>query len=412
MIYLGKQAEIRYAAVGGLLFSVAVTSGNMAWLHYLAMQGQKLAGAFENGRYGAFLGHPNLYAVLLIGTFPMLLCFLQDKQEQLLQKTWVRCLTAAVLSLGFWSLWRTGSRGAMLGLFAGGIVTYFAVCFQQKKLKQFITVFTVCVAAAAVLLLAGIQGGETRRYDVMRLRLLRSSYAMWQDHKLLGVGLANWHKEYSTKYILKKEIEKYELQRYQEWKKVAEKRAEAARKAVAAKKTAQKAEALKADEQKNAASRKTPVKKQTLQKPEPQQAPGKKAAAAKKAAKREAARIAAWKKAAVEYETGLPMPHNVVAWFFSATGVIGAAGYLFFMGYYIWLFGKRMKVSSGAWVLMAGLWAFLAIGIHGLVDAGITNKAAARLLYMVMGIALGYRCLADRKKASETNDSAVGAMDK
>ena len=34
----------------------------------------------------------------------------------------------------------------------------------------------------------------------------------------------------------------------------------------------------------------------------------------------------------------------------------------------------------------------MAVGIHGLVDVGIAYKAAARLLYLMLGLALCYRC--------------------
>ena len=44
-------------------------------------------------------------------------------------------------------------------------------------------------------------------------------------------------------------------------------------------------------------------------------------------------------------------------------------------------------------MLAAGLWVFLAINIHGLLDAGITDKGIARLLYLMLGLALSYACV-------------------
>ena len=38
--------------------------------------------------------------------------------------------------------------------------------------------------------------------------------------------------------------------------------------------------------------------------------------------------------------------------------------------------------------LQAMLWAFIAMFAHGLVDAGITNKFAARLLFGFLGITM------------------------
>ena len=43
-------------------------------------------------------------------------------------------------------------------------------------------------------------------------------------------------------------------------------------------------------------------------------------------------------------------------------------------------------------MLEAGMWIFLAMSVHGFVDIGIIDKGAARLLYMMLGLALSYAC--------------------
>ena len=406
IIYLGKQADIKYAALLGSMASVLVSSANMLYLtQYLGIK----------GRVGAFGNYPNYYASLLAGILPVLFTAFQDVRIRALKKMYF--LQGIVALLGLWSLWKTGSRGAMLGLFGGGILMYGVICFYRKRFKQFLTGFTICFALASFVLLAGIPGGEIRYYgDAARLRMLRSCYAMWQDHKLAGVGLANWQKEYATTYLLKEEIEAEALQRYQEWKKAAEQRAAAARKAAAEKKAAEQkkaavqkaAAAKKAAEQKKTTPQKAPDTKATAPKPKPQLTQAQKAAAARKAAaakkaaaqkaeaakkaaaEREAKQIAAWKQGAIKVEAAYVMPHNVPAWFFSATGSIGGAGYVFFVCWYIWMFCNEMKRSDVAWVDVVGFWVFLTITIHGMVDAGIIYKAFARLLYLVMGLSISY----------------------
>ena len=79
------------------------------------------------------------------------------------------------------------------------------------------------------------------------------------------------------------------------------------------------------------------------------------------------------------------------AWFFSATGILGGIGYLLFVVYYCKLLCSRIKDNSKEWILYVGIWALLAITIHGLVDVGITNKEAARLIFLVLGIVLDLR---------------------
>jgi O-antigen ligase len=100
------------------------------------------------------------------------------------------------------------------------------------------------------------------------------------------------------------------------------------------------------------------------------------------------------------------MPHNVFAWFFSTTGSIGGIGYVFFVCSYIWVFCKEMKRSDISWFDAVGLWVFLAITIHGMVDAGVIYKAIARLLYLVMGLSISYDCLADRQRIPEEGDGS------
>lgn len=158
--YLGKLADIRYAAAVGALLSVAVTSINVAYLNYLFLHGQKLVridgSIVADGRLSAFLSHPNHYSMLLICTLPLMLCFYADKK--LRTNPLVITISIAVTVLGLWSLWKTGSRGAMIGLFAGGLLTFGLFCFLQKQGKMFLKGLTVCIAIVAFALLTGIQG--------------------------------------------------------------------------------------------------------------------------------------------------------------------------------------------------------------------------------------------------------------
>ena len=44
-------------------------------------------------------------------------------------------------------------------------------------------------------------------------------------------------------------------------------------------------------------------------------------------------------------------------------------------------------------MLAAGLWIFLAMSLHGFVDIGMVEKGIARLLYLMLGLALSYSCV-------------------
>ena len=221
------------------------------------------------------------------------------------------------------------------------------------------------ISVIAAVFLVGIQDGNRTYGDLARVRMLKSSYAMWKDHKLLGVGLANWQKEYADKYILKKEIKKDARQRYLDWKKASEQRAAVAKKAV---------------------EWKTKAKKKAV-------------------TRREVIRIRAWQNEAIKSEAAFDMPHNVIAWSFSTTGVIGGIGYLLFVLYYGRMFYNKIKENSNERILYVGLWSFLAVTIHGLADAGITNKEAARFFFLILGISLQYSYTKNGKSMSEFADN-------
>ena len=246
------------------------------------------------GRVGAFDStNPNFYGTLLIGILPLLIFALRS--AVLRKNKWLAGLDIFVLLLGCRALWVTGSRGAVAALFAGGLYILLVYTFVNKKFKVLLAGLTLGAVFFGLIMNSGIAGRAYQKGDAQRIYLLQSSYHMWLDHKLTGVGLANWAPVYVKSYILK--------------------------------------EAPRRDE-------------------------------------------------------SIGASHNAVAWFFSATGIIGGTGYIFFLLYYIVLLTRKIKKESDQWVLYAGLWAFIAINLHGMVDMGIILKQGARLLYLMLGLAL------------------------
>ena len=327
--YLGRQADVKYAAVGGAIFSLLISSLDMVHVNYLLLQGQKVA-LVASGRLAAFHRHPNVHAVLLSGVMPLLFCAFWDKKLRF--HKWFVALQVTAIVLGLWSLWKTGSRGGMLGFCTGGLFVFLAVYFREKIGRVvFAFVLTGTILFSGYLFF-GITPGNHGYDDTIRLRMLSFSYDMWKDHKLLGVGLANWHAEYVGKYVKEDVVRKAAMEYYM----------------ARIKKTNEKF-------------------------------------SAKNAANMQKAALKAWSR--------VYMPHNVPAWFFSATGSIGGIGYVFFVLFYLYMLLQKLREQPGNWMLTAGLWLFLAINIHGLLDAGITDKGIARLLYLMLGLGLSYACV-------------------
>lgn len=329
MFYLGRQADVKYAAVGGAILSLFVSSLNMVYLNYLVLQGQKVTLFFPD-RLGAFLRHPNVHAFLVLGVLPALFCAFHDKKIRSSRLFFAFQTMAAVL--GLWSLWKTGSRGGMFGFCTGGLFVFLAVYFRDKIWR---VVFAFILTGAILILGYGFFGivPVSHGYDdTIRLRMLSFSYDMWKDHKLLGVGLANWHTEYVGKYVKKDVIYKAVKEYYM----------------AKIKNTKEKFSAKKAE---------------NLQ------------------------------KAALWGHNSVHMPHNTAAWFFTTTGSIGGMGYLFFVLFYFYRLVQKLREQPGNWMLAAGLWIFLAMTIHGCLDIGMVEKGVARLLYLMLGLALSYACV-------------------
>lgn len=330
MFYLGRQADVKYAAVGGAILSLVVSSMNMVYLNYLILQGQKIAG-IHPGRLGAFLRHPNVHALLVLGVLPLLFCAFRDKITR--TNRWFVVLQISATVLGLWSLWKTGSRGGMLGFCMAGIFVFLAVRFREKIGRVVFALIVTGVIMISGYAFYGITPGGSHGYDdTTRLRMLSFSYDMWKDHKLLGVGLANWRKEYMGHYFNEDVVRKAAVEFY-----------------------------LAKIKSKNE--------------------------------KFSAEKVAAVQKAALREEGSFHVPHNAAVWFFTTTGSIGGAGYLFFVLFYFYTLLQRIRRQPENWMLAAGLWIFLAMSIHGFVDIGLVDKGVARLLYLMLGLALSYACV-------------------
>ena len=209
--------------------------------------------------------------------------------------------------LGFYALFLSGSRGGLLGVFLGFLLC--VVCYALRNLKLthfFLTLSSVIILFVGIAFIAYDSMPELfqRRYDTERLLLIESSYNMWNDNKLFGVGLSNWEEEYNEKYKLPQAKEK------------------------------------------------------------------------------------------------LDMPHNILAFFFSTSGLIGGIGYIvFIVGIFVFLIRHLHKCKNKQiiFIILAMLWGLFAINIHGMVDVGLNNKFVMRLFSGMLGLTAAYLCLEEQK---------------
>lgn len=179
------------------LFSMLFLSGYTLYLVTTLPFGTRISGT---------LSHPNLYAVLieLILPYVILIAFTYIKNKDYNKITLWIALTLSIT--GTLSLLFTQSRGGCIGFLAGFIFLLPLKIYMMKRNSIWGSMKKICVCIAVIAVLIGGVFSQfdklSRSYDHERILLWTSSYHMWEDHKIFGVGLANWEEAYKSKYIL------------------------------------------------------------------------------------------------------------------------------------------------------------------------------------------------------------------
>ncbi len=110
-----------------------------------------------------------------------------------------RLAWAVLLFLEGFCLYHSGSRGATFGLLGGLVLAGLLMLWQRRKEigKRAILSFFFSIVVAFSLGYGYMHWSENAgRSAGERGIMLEASLHMWEDHKLLGVGLANWQTNY------------------------------------------------------------------------------------------------------------------------------------------------------------------------------------------------------------------------
>lgn len=288
LIYLLPKSDDGYKYI---LFGLALG------IAYIGVYGVYDYILLERDRVQGLYDHPNFMGMQLALVLPFTVTYFAEFCHRQDKCKWLKNFISICVILGVIGLLLTKSRGAILGFGIGFVVTGTIYCIKNYNGIRLLKLMTVICIASCVFLgsLYLINGNKlSRGYDNERLLLIESSYNMWNDHKLYGVGLANWAKEYSSKYIL-------------------------------------------------------PQAK----------------------------------------EPDLQMPHNIFAYYFSTTGLIGGVGFCTFIlliAYFC--FGRICEIKNGGLYTLAILWTFISIGFHSCVDAGLIAKGIFRCFNFLMGFSV------------------------
>lgn len=124
------------------------------------------------------------------------------------RKVWGRILAASAFCIAVALLLLTQSRGAILGVTVGFVGTVIVVLFAYRKkltkkciLWGITALFLIGACGGAMIYNISAFHRGTQEFGGERRIMLESSFQMWQDHKLTGIGMRNWgNYYYSEKY--------------------------------------------------------------------------------------------------------------------------------------------------------------------------------------------------------------------
>lgn len=192
-LYMGRKLYSERAIEFGLLTST-VFLGFHSLFEYYQMG--------EVGRIDGFYGSPNTLGTMFALVLPFLCAFFIKYCKQ---RQYVLILIALItIGISLISLYLTASRGAILGLGLGCIMTTVILSLRWAIKKRNIVplVFTVVILSILGYLGPQYMDDFSRNYDMERVYFWISSFHMWQDSPWFGIGLKNWVAQYYGHYIL------------------------------------------------------------------------------------------------------------------------------------------------------------------------------------------------------------------
>lgn len=112
-------------------------------------------------------------------------------------------IVTVIISMCFFFLAK--SRGGLLAISLSVIIVGIGYVISKAKntIRQRLTHLAIILVLGSAIAgsLMAMGGSYERSYDHERILLWESSYHMWKDYKVLGVGFGNWEKRYKTEYI-------------------------------------------------------------------------------------------------------------------------------------------------------------------------------------------------------------------
>lgn len=203
VLYVGRQYDIRKIILG-------VVYGNM---YAFSLYGLWLYEKTGQDRLTGFYGSPPEVGMLLDIFIPFTIAL------GVYYWKWVRfrVISIILVVLELVAVVLTETRGSYLALSAGLVVVAGLYIWLQRdrlsRLKKIITVIAICLVCAGAGSYTWYLGSSNmnRMVGGERLLMWESSYHMWEDHKLLGIGLSEWKESYNNPSSPYRPVEEKEM---------------------------------------------------------------------------------------------------------------------------------------------------------------------------------------------------------
>lgn len=157
--------------------------------------------------------HPNHFGTMINLTLPLIGYYAVHVKNNA-----YRILSVCTMIVQLGCLYLTGSRGALLALIGAVVLGMLWAYVSLKEYKNIRFGKYACVFIILILIGGGFtlyHMGQERNLDVVRMaetgdsvakaggermQMIRASIAMWEDHKLFGVGAGHWGEAYYGQY--------------------------------------------------------------------------------------------------------------------------------------------------------------------------------------------------------------------
>lgn len=152
-------------------------------------------------RIMATYAHPNHLGTMIDMTVPFMAYYLIKDR-----RTLSRLIYVALIAMEIIVLWLTGSRGAIMALAAGSVVSAAVTIWIFRKRIDRKSFWRMQLVLIAILIFSSlgtqylISQRKEARLGGERELMIVSSIAMWEDHKIIGVGMNHWQENYYGKY--------------------------------------------------------------------------------------------------------------------------------------------------------------------------------------------------------------------